>query len=355
MTLDSNKFSKIKKYAGYFLPFFLMAIFLYLAFRNVNFGETLHLISNVSFKYLLVFLIVFMLSHYIRALRWKFILNSIKNNTSVLNLFGATMIGYGVNSAVPRLGELYRAMFLGRWEGISRTSILGSVIVERVVDILSLLISVLISVMIFSGNLYEQIPWLESAIIVGSVIILSIIIFIILLIRYKQNFYNKILKFAGKISQTLAEKLAYIFHTLIDGFASLKGTKNYFMTIFLTIIMMIVYGYNSLLGFYLLGMNEIQTVTYGMAWILMTISAFGIIIPTPGGTGSYHLIVISVLVSIFGFNKEVSSAYALLTHLISYLVFIGSTIFFVYFINRKRVKLGAKSENFFSVFKKSSL
>jgi len=334
------------------MPFILTVVFLYLAFRNVNFSETLHLISNISVLYLALFLIVFMLSHYIRALRWKYILNSVKEDSSTLNLFGATMIGYGVNSVVPRLGELYRAMFLGRWEGISRTSIFGTVIVERVVDILSLLISVLISVMIFPGNLYEQLPWLESAIIIAAVLILSIILFIILLIKLKQKFYNKILKFAGKISHTLAEKLANIFTTLIDGFASLKGTKNYFMTILLTIIMMVTYGYNSFLGFYLLEMNELQTVTYGMAWILMTISAFGIIIPTPGGTGSYHLIVISVLVSIFGFNKEISSAYALVTHLISYLVFISSTLFFVYFINKKRERKGEVSENFLSVFKK---
>jgi uncharacterized membrane protein YbhN (UPF0104 family) len=90
-----------------------------------------------------------------------------------------------------------------------------------------------------------------------------------------------------------------------------------------------------------------------MAWILMTISAFGIIIPTPGGTGSYHAIIILVLTTLFSFSQEISAAYAILTHIISYVSFILSTVFFTYFINKRQVKKGGKKENFLSVFKNS--
>ena len=76
---------------------------------------------------------------------------------------------------------------------------------------------------------------------------------------------------------------------------------------------MILYGYTAYLGFFVLNLNEMYDISYGMAWIVMTLSAFGIVIPTPGGAGSYHFIVISILVSLYSFTQEIASAYALFT------------------------------------------
>ncbi len=328
-----------------------MGIFLLLAFRNVNLAEAFSLISNVSIWLLLVFIFMFFISHVLRAVRWKVIISSVKPNTSIIHLLGATMIGYGVNCAVPRLGEIYRALFLGRWENISRSSMFGTIIVERIIDILALCVAVLISALIYSGNLYEEIDWLKPALYIGFILLLIVIALIVLVVIYKEKFYKSILRFVGKISHSSAEKLAYIFDMMADGFSSLKGYTNYIYSILLTIIIMIVYGFTTYLGLFLLGMNELQSISYEMAWILMSISAFGVIIPTPGGTGSYHLIVISVLVNLYGFGREISSAYAILTHIISYVVFILSTIFFIYFVNIRKINNGAQKENFFSVFK----
>jgi hypothetical protein len=82
----------------------------------------------------------------------------------------------------------------------------------------------------------------------------------------------------------------------------------------------------------------------------MTISAYGVIIPTPGGTGSYHIISIFVLTQLYNFEYELSAAYALLTHFLSYVIFIGSTVVIIYFINKINEKKGMKKENFLSVF-----
>lgn len=277
--------------------------------------------------------------------------SSVKKDISVLNSFGATMIGYGVNCVVPRLGEIYRGLFLARWEGISRTSMLGTIVVERIIDLLSLGVAILISVMIYSGDLYKDVDWLKSALTLGMIAIFSLIILIYFIVRFKAKFYNAIVKFIGKFSTSLGEKSADVFHTLTEGFASLRTWKSYVLTFVLTVLIMLAYGFNSYIGFYLLRMEEIQTVTFGMAWILMTISAFGIIIPTPGGTGSYHAINILVLTTLFGFGQEISAAYAILTHIISYVLFILSTVFFTYFINKRQVKKGGKKEDFLSVFK----
>jgi len=351
LTSDSAKNNKLKKYIGFSLPILLMTFFLYLAFKGVDFNQVLSILEQLSIGWFILFIIAFLTSHFLRALRWKIILKSTKPKASILNLFGATMIGYGVNSVIPRLGELYRGLFAGKWENISRSVVLGTIVVERILDILVLGISVLVSVLIYQGDLYSELIWLKSTVIVGFVGIFFIILMLILLVQLKEKFYSFIIVFAGRISTKVAEKLAYVFEMLIDGFSTVKGVKNYLWIISYSILIMLNYGLSAQLGFYVLGLENSFDVSYGMAWIVMTISAFGIIIPTPGGTGTYHFIAISVLVGLFFFTEEAASAYAILTHSITTLLFIISMFFFMGYINYSREKMGLQKENFYSVIK----
>lgn len=328
-----------------------MAIFLYLAFKGVDFNQVLSILSNLSFVWFILFVLSFFTSHIFRALRWKVILKSTKPDASILNLLGATMIGYGVNSVIPRLGEFYRGFFAGKWENISRSVVLGTIIVERIIDIIVLGISVLVSVLIYKGDLYSELLWLKSTVILGFIGIFFIILVLILLVQLKEKFYSFILKFAGKISAKFADKLAHIFEMLIDGFSTVKGVENYFLIILYSVLVMLNYGLSAQLGFYVLGLENSFEVSYSMAWIVMTISAFGIIIPTPGGTGTYHFIAISVLVGLFFFTEAAASAYAILTHTVSTVIFIISMFLFMGYINNRREKMGLQKENFYSVVK----
>jgi uncharacterized protein (TIRG00374 family) len=351
LTSDKSTFTKIKSIIGYSLPFILTIAFLYLAIYNVEFDESINSLKNISLLWFIPYLITFFLSHWIRAIRWKVILHSVKKETSSLYLFSATMIGYGVNFAVPRLGELYRAFFAGRWEGLSRSSVLGTIVIERVIDVIILGLSVLVSVQIFAGDLYEEIVWLKSALIIGFIGICSVVILLVLLIKLQERFVNVVISFVSKISKRLSEKVAYILRMLIDGFASLQGFKNYFLTIVHSILIMLLYALSAYLAFFVLHMDEIQPIDFGTAWVVMTISAFGIVIPTPGGTGAYHLIAKSVLVILFGFSEEIGLAYAFLTHTSASIIFIALTFIMMFVVNIKRAKLGLPKENFFSVVK----
>lgn len=351
MTSDNSKYSSLRRAIGIITPFLLTVIFLYLSFYNVNLLETVEIISNSSILYIVIYLVFFVLSHVVRAVRWKTMISSSKPNASVINLFAATMIGYGVNLVVPRLGELYRSFFGARWEGLSRTSMLGTVIVERVIDIIVLGISVLVSVMVYSGDLYGEVTWLKSAVVVGFISIGMVVLLLILLIIFKDTFIKISIKFLNKISERLSKKIEYVLSMLVEGFSSLKGYKNYIITISLSALMMAIYAYTAYLGFLALNLNEMYDISYGMAWIVMTLSAFGIVIPTPGGTGSYHFIVISILVSLYSFTQEIASAFALFTHTTASLVFIILTIVMINVVNWRRKKQGLSTENFFSVIK----
>ncbi|MCF8261359.1 MAG: flippase-like domain-containing protein [Melioribacteraceae bacterium] len=348
---DKNAKNLIKQILRIVIPFILTIVFLYIAFRNIDIEIAFDYILHAELYGIALFVLLFMISHWLRALRWKVMVHSVKEDVSLLNLFGATMIGYGVNAVVPRLGELYRAFFLGKWENLSRSSMFGTVLLERIIDILALGIAVMISIFLYDGNLYDEIEWLESTVILGFSAIGILILMILSLVIFRERFSQFIVKFVGKISQKAADKVNYVFDMMTDGFSTLNSRVLFFKAFLLTVLIMVFYAAASYAGFFMIGMDQAEKVTYSMAWIFMSIGAFGIVIPTPGGTGSYHAISIFVLTTLYGFTSEISAAYAILTHFISYIIFIISPTFFVYLINNIRKKQGKETVNFMTVFK----
>ncbi|MFO7526909.1 MAG: lysylphosphatidylglycerol synthase transmembrane domain-containing protein [Ignavibacteriaceae bacterium] len=332
---NENKIITFRSVINFFLSVILAGAFLYIAFYNVNFSDVWFHVSKANLFWVFIFILFVLLGHLLRALRWKYILHSVKPDVKLKNLFGSLMVGYGVNAVTPKLGELTRAVLMGRWEGLSRSSMFGTVILERVIDIISLGFAILIAVFLSSNRLYQEFPWLESTLFITALIILSLLFMIYLAVRYREKFYSTIIKFVGKFSGSLAVSVAHIFNMLTEGFSSLKGRRNYFWTVSLSVIIMLVYAFTSYLGFLML---DIENVNFGMGWVIMSISAIGVVIPTPGGTGSYHTLAKSTLVLIFGFSEVISLAYAFLTHIISYLVSIIGALISFFMLNKQNVK-----------------
>lgn len=314
----------------------LAGIFLYIAFYDVDLGKVFEKVSQASILWLVIFSVSIMIGHIVRAVRWKVILHSVKPDASLKNLFGALMVGYGVNCVTPKLGEVTRAIMVGKWEGLSRSSMFGTVIVERVIDILSLGAAVLISAFIWRESLYGSFPWLETTLYLSAFLMLVILLLIYFSVRFKEKFYGFIVNLFSKISKSLAEKLGYVFEMLTQGFTSLRGTKNYVYTFLLTVALLLFYALSSYIGFFMMNMKP---ATFQMGWVLMSISAIGVVIPTPGGTGSYHTLAKSTLVLLFGFGETISAAYAFLTHFISYIIFIVAAAVSFMVLNKQHLNL----------------
>ncbi|MBS4034803.1 MAG: flippase-like domain-containing protein [Ignavibacterium sp.] len=331
----ANKIITFRSIINFILSVALAAVFLYVAFYNVNFSDVWFHVAKANLFWVIVFAILVLFGHFLRALRWKYILHSVKPDAKLKNLFGSLMVGYGVNSVTPKLGELTRAVLMGRWEGISRSSMFGTVILERVIDIISLAFAILIAVLISSISLYEQFPWLKTTLYTSAAIIISVLMLIYLAVRFQEKFYTVIIKLFGKISGSVALSVAHIFNMLTEGFNSLKGTRNYFFTIVLTVLIMSVYAFTSYIGFLMLGITEVN---FGMGWVIMSISAIGVVIPTPGATGSYHTLAKSTLVLVYGFTEVIALAYAFLTHIISYSIAIVGSIICFFILNKQKTK-----------------
>lgn len=336
MTSDSQPSrSPIRKYINYVLTLLLTAVFVLIAFRDVDFGEVLKIISHASIFWIIILILSLYLSHFIRAVRWKVIIRSVKPNAKLKYLFGALMVGYGVNCVVPRLGEVSRSVLLGKWEGLSRSSMFGTVIFERIIDIFFFALSLIIAGLLYNGDVYVKFPWLKTTLLILLLTVVSSGILLVVSVKFKSTFYKLIKFILQKFSITASEKLIHIFDMLVEGFSSLKGNNNYLISILLSIVIMLLYGFNSYVGFFALGMDGLQPINFGMAWIVMSISSIGVMIPTPGGTGSYHTIAKTVLVLLFGFDETISLAYAFLMHIVSYLLFIFTALIVFFLLNKQ--------------------
>ena len=351
MTYGNGNTISAKKILGVTFTILLTIIFLIFAFRKVDFNNAFAIISDSSLTYVLLYILVFFASHYARALRWQYMLFSIKKDISKNHLFASVMVSYGVSCVVPRLGEIYRALFLGRWENIPRATVLGTIVVERIIDIAFFAFAALVSVSMYRGNLYEEITWLRTSLIIGFGLVLIAVVFVIILIRFQDKLAGWLVGIMARVSVKYSQRFKILIDTLIEGFSSIKKGKHVLGILIYSFVIIVLYALNTYVGFYMINMHDSAEVSFITAWIVMTISSFGSLIPTPGGTGSYHVLAIFVLTQVYNFGYDSSAAYAILTHFISYIGFVISTIVILYFLNRQRAKQGLQKETFISVLK----
>lgn len=318
---------------GISLSVLLTLVFIYIAFAGVNLSEVWEVISGASPLWILLFLLSSVISHFIRALRWGVIMDSIKPGIGPYNLFSSLMIGYGVNNVVPRLGELTRAVSLGELEKVSRTSVVGTIVVERVLDIVFFGLAVIVSAALYSGDIYYRVPWLKSTIVIGTLVVSVVVFGIVFAVIKRKSVEEYAAGHAGE--KKFKAKFLTILVKLIHGFASLQGAKNYGLVILYSALIMIFYALTSYLAFFTLSMEQYIPVNYLAGWVIMSVSSIGIMIPTPGGIGSYHAITKTALVELYGFDAEISVAYATLSHGLAFILQIGTALLFFFLLKKK--------------------
>ena len=109
-------------------------VFLYLAFRKVDFSELWSALKGANYWYILPNIVLVILSMWMRAYRWKFMIHPIKK-VGLGRLFSTVMIGFMANNVLPaRLGEFVRAYSLGAKENISKSATFATIVIERIFD-----------------------------------------------------------------------------------------------------------------------------------------------------------------------------------------------------------------------------
>lgn len=131
-----------------FFAFLLVTVFLFwLVYRDQNFDDLMKVLrDDVDYTWIWVAIVFGLLSHVSRSLRWQMLTKSMGYRISFMNSFMGVMIGYFANMAIPRMGEFTRCGVVSKYENVPFSKLLGTVVTERVFDMIMLLLLTLVVV-----------------------------------------------------------------------------------------------------------------------------------------------------------------------------------------------------------------
>lgn len=321
----------MKKIFWLFLNVGISAFFIWLAVRGIDFSELKQSFFGVSIGFVLLSVLLNLFSCWVRAIRWQYLLMPIKK-VSLHNVFSALMIGFMINNVLPfRLGEFVRGYALKQSDNISFSASIGTVVVERIIDVLTLL--VIFAVILF---LFPFPEWVKSGgILVGAIVGVSI--FILYLLVKKTEWALKIIsRFFGLFSEKLSIQIVRIARSFIEGVSFLHSAKSYFIISLLSVFTWVIYIYVMYAMFFAVHFDTIYQLDTLGATVVMVFTSFAIMIPAaPGYVGTFHEIAKQSLM-LLHVDKEPALGFAIIFHACHYLSVTG--IGFIYFLNN-RIKL----------------
>lgn len=318
-----------------FILFISLGIFL-LWYTTASLSkEDLKKVEELVFKANLIYVLpsigVLLLSHYIRALRWKMMMDELGSKPGILNVFLSVLVGYFLNLLFPRLGEVAKCSLLGKFEKMPVDKLIGTIVAERIIDLVCLLIVIILTVFSqidrvgsYAAELFNKLSnKANESITILVLISVTLIGFTILFYKY----FNKNRWF---------KPLKSFFLGIRDGIFSMQKIKRKKRFLAYTLGIWFLYLLSIRIGFYSLA----ETVDLG--WIpslsILTFGSFAMI-ATQGGVGAYQFAVQKTL-GFYGIHQITGLAFGWLLWSVQTfsLLLVGPiSILLLYSFNKRKI------------------
>ncbi|CAL1518070.1 lysylphosphatidylglycerol synthase transmembrane domain-containing protein [Chitinophaga sp. MM2321] len=275
-----------------FICFFGIGVLLIWLFtRNITpelWGQINDALHRANYWLVIPAIVLGIASHWLRAVRWKQLMKPLGYHPSTLNTFFAVMVGYLVNLGVPRLGEVTRCGILARYEKVPADKLVGTMIAERAVDLLCLVLLLFITVFsqfdILGAYVNNAILTpiqhkIAQANITQLLIIVAIGILVILLLLWLLRLFAR-----SKVAITIKA----LARGVIEGILSIGKMKNKGWFIVQSMLIWICYLSQVYMGFFCLA--ETSHLGISAALAVLMIGSVGMIV-MPGGIGAYQPLV----------------------------------------------------------------
>lgn len=325
---------KIKntKSLGKFLVGTILSVILFIwVLYNANLNTALSALKDVRLPFLLLGIIFHLSSFFLRSVRWSIILSPIKN-IKARKIFSIIAISFMANNLFPfRAGDIIRAILIGDREKISKSAAFSTVILERVIDGLTLLF--------FLGAVSAIISlpqWAKQVRLMCSIIFGFALLLIIILCKYEDKVVHIL------PSMSFFKKKQAFFEIILKGIESVKSVKNIVLIFILSILIWMCEGSIFYFCFYAFQFN----LDIPMAIFILVLVNLGTLIPSsPGYIGTFEFVCATSL-TYFGINPSIAAVYSFIVHLAQYvpITMIGICYCMVegikfYEIKQKEVKL----------------
>lgn len=309
------------------LPLSIGLLFIYLSYQSTTADErrkVIESIQNADYRFVLLSVVFAVLSHFSRAFRWQYLLKPLGYQPRLINSVFTVMIAYLANLGIPRSGELLRATALCNYEKFAFEKVFGTVVAERAIDLLLLLLFIVLALFLQFELIWELLGLVKAnplmLLLVGLSGLLGVLLFCRLLLQSQRP---------------IALKIKALLQGFWEGIRTLKTMENKGWFVAHTLFIWIMY----LAMFYVIKWALPDTQVMTMAMVIPAFVAGGLAISaTNGGIGIYPYTVALVLTG-FGISNEAGLAFGWImwSSQTLMIVFFGALSFFALpLVNRKK-------------------
>jgi glycosyltransferase 2 family protein len=321
----------LKLINGKTLGIVISLLFIGVLLGTVDIQKTVQAFSLMNMRYVGLIVVVYSLAYIIRALRWRILLNT--GNLTLLSLLSSLMIGFSLNCVLPaRAGEIYRAYFFSKKEGLRKTKVFTSVILERIFDGITLFLMLCAAIYIFSpGDLITKIAFSAGIMFLGSFAVLLIFARIQTDGRRRRitrlSLSKAILHLPMRAQNTaniLLNKFFSSLNTFLEEIKMLNSCMSLFGIVFYSFLVWLAEGFAMYMIIHSFG---IQVPMMG-ALLVLSVTAFSTLIPAgPGGIGPYQWGYV-IAMGVFGVTKETGFAISIINQMLTITLVLAAGAFF---------------------------
>lgn len=300
-------------------------VILYLVFRKIELSEFTAALAQTRWGWIGAALLSGLLSHWFRGLRWALLAEPLGHRPSALKAFYAVMSGYLANLALPRLGELTRCLLLARKTPLGLSALIGTVVVERLMD-LGVLLLLAMGVLVGYQELLLKPVWSFVTTNLGSGFSLGLLLAIVIglgTILVLWRTLGRLVPIPAKVRQTLSD--------MAQGMSALRRVPSPLLLGVYTFLIWL--GYYLMTYFCFFAFPGAEGLGASDAILLLVAGAFGFVMPVQGGMGAYHAAIVWTLGRIPGLAMTTSTAlaFATLSHLAqtALVVLVGGLSYFL--------------------------
>jgi len=298
--------ASFKKTLQYIVLLLIGSLLIYLSIQkaDVSLSELQNVFQNTNLIWVFVSIVISFLSHFARAYRWNYLLENYNYKTDLLTSNASVFIGYLANYGLPRMGEISRCAVVSKYNNIPLDIALGTVLAERVVDVL-LMFVLFILVVIFQYNDLQELlnkyilqPFSEKLSGTNLILILALLIIggILLYILNQRK--------TNKNSTSLWDKIFQVIQNLTKPLLSIHKIKHPIQFWGLSIGIWLMYFLS--MYFCAWALPSTEGISFLKIMVLFLFGTIGVIL-TPGGIGAYHFLITELLLF---YNVDKASAVA---------------------------------------------
>ena len=288
-------------------------LFVWLAFRGTDFEGVKSSFKAADYTYIIPVVFLTLVVQALRSYRWGVILEPMAK-VNQWTLFSITSVGFMAISLLPvRMGEIVRPYLISQKSPVKLGSSLATIVVERIFDMLTLMIFLLIVLV------EVELPqWIFRSALSILLIFIPLLLLLIFLAVKREVSAKGVDRILGKLPQKLSSRLMRLFHSFIDGLQILPDLKRTISVVLLSLLVWGLVGIATYILFYSFpSMNQLPLAA---AFAVLVITALGITLPTaPGFIGNYHFSCVIGL-TLFGIPKTDALTFAILLHFIQFLI-----------------------------------